>query len=154
MANLRKAPALLGNPAGKHEAGEAPRAVRDASFVEPASTSRSRRTQPDRGAETRERLIEAGLDIFGRLGFEGATTRQIVDQAGANLAAINYHFGSKEALHVAVAERIVARIGALVGPVLMGVEFTGDICYASDGACRPDPADRGLCRHNPRPEGG
>ena len=77
-----------------------------------------RRAVRDRGGETRERLIAAALDVFGRLGFEGATTRQIAKEAGANLAAIVYHFGSKEALHVAVAEHIVARIGALVGPTL------------------------------------
>ena len=83
---------------------------------------RSRPAQRDRGAETRQRLLEAGLDIFGRLGFEGATTRQIVDQAGANLAAINYHFGSKEGLHIAVAEHVATRIVALVGPTLVAVD--------------------------------
>jgi AcrR family transcriptional regulator len=77
-----------------------------------------RRAQRDRGAETRARLIEAALDVFGRLGFEGATTRLIAKEAGANLAAIVYHFGSKEALYRAVAEHIVARIGALIGPAL------------------------------------
>lgn len=86
--------------------------------------SGARRAQRDRGAETRQRLIEAALDISGRFGFEGATTRQIADQAGANLAAINYHFGSKEALHVAVAEHIATRIIGLVGPVLMAVDST------------------------------
>src|SRR5690606_15865778 len=63
-----------------------------------------------RGAATRARLIEAALDSFGRLGFEGASTREIAKAAKANLAAIAYHFGSKEALHVAVAEHIIARI--------------------------------------------
>src|SRR5690242_3694147 len=57
-----------------------------------------RRARRDRGAETRERLVEAALDVFGRFGFEGATTRQIAKEAKANLAAIVYHFGSKEAL--------------------------------------------------------
>ncbi len=76
------------------------------------------RARRDRGAETRQRLLEAGLDVFGRHGFEGASTRQIAKEAGANLAAIVYHFGSKEALHVAVAEHIVGRVGALIGPRL------------------------------------
>ena len=77
-----------------------------------------RRARRDRGAETRQRLIEAALDVFGRQGFEGASTRQIAKEADANLAAIVYHFGSKEALHVAVAEYIVGRAGALIGPRL------------------------------------
>lgn len=75
-----------------------------------------RRAQRDRGADTRARLIDAALDVFGRLGFEGASTRQIAKEADANLAAIVYHFGSKEALHIAVAEHIVARVRERIGP--------------------------------------
>jgi AcrR family transcriptional regulator len=63
-------------------------------------------------------LVEAALDVFGRLGFEGATTREIAKAAGANLAAIVYHFGSKEALHLAVAEHVASRIASSVGPAL------------------------------------
>jgi AcrR family transcriptional regulator len=77
-----------------------------------------RRAQRDRGAETRAQLIEAALDVFGRRGFEGASTREIAKAAGANLAAIVYHFGSKEALYIAVAEHIVTGINSRVGAVL------------------------------------
>jgi len=76
------------------------------------------RTRSDRGAETRAQLIEAALEIFGRLGYEGATTRQIAKAADANLAAIVYHFGSKEALHLAVAEHVAKSILARIGPTL------------------------------------
>ena len=51
-----------------------------------------------RGEDTRQRLIEAALKIFGESGFEGASTRMLADAAGANLAAIPYHFGSKEVI--------------------------------------------------------
>jgi AcrR family transcriptional regulator len=77
-----------------------------------------RRAQRDRGAETRARLIAAALDVFGREGFEGATTRQIAREADANLAAIVYHFGSKEELYRAVAEYIVERTSGLVGQAM------------------------------------
>ncbi len=83
-----------------------------------AGSPHYRRAQRDRGAETRARLIEAALDVFGRLGFEGASTRLIAKEAGANLAAIVYHFGSKEALHIAVAEHIVTAVRARIGPTL------------------------------------
>lgn len=76
------------------------------------------RTRSDRGAETRAQLIAAALEIFGRLGYEGATTRQIAKAANANLAAIVYHFGSKEALHLAVAEHVAKSILAKIGPTL------------------------------------
>ncbi len=76
------------------------------------------RARRDRGAETRAQLIEAALDVFGRLGFEGASTREIAKVANVNLAAIVYHFGGKEALHLAVAEHVAASIMARIGPTL------------------------------------
>jgi len=74
-----------------------------------------RRARQDRGAETRHKLILAALDVFGRYGFEGAATRDIAKRAEANLAAIVYHFGSKDALHRAVAEYVVEQMEARVG---------------------------------------
>lgn len=75
------------------------------------------RARQDRGAETRARLIVAALEIFGRQGFEAASTREIARRAGANLAAIVYHFGGKEGLHRAVAEHVTAEIGRRIGPM-------------------------------------
>lgn len=49
---------------------------------------------------TKARLLEAAGQEFAGKGFEGATVRAICDRAGANLAAINYHFGDKEQLYV------------------------------------------------------
>jgi TetR/AcrR family transcriptional regulator, regulator of cefoperazone and chloramphenicol sensitivity len=80
-----------------------------------------RSARQDRGAETRAQLIEAGLDVFGVCGFEGATTREIAKAAGANLAAIAYHFGSKEALHIAVAEHVAKSMRAAIEPALADV---------------------------------
>ena len=85
---------------------------------EPSQTRRARR---DRGADTRAQLIEAALDTFGRFGYEGASTREIAKAAGANLAAIVYHFGGKEGLHVAVAEHIATSIAKKIGPTLASV---------------------------------
>jgi len=99
--------------------GEDRRTPRAAAHKRPATPlARARR---DRGAETRAQLVEAALDVFGRLGYEGASTREIAKVAGANLAAIVYHFGGKEALHVAVAEHVAASIGAKIGPTLIAV---------------------------------
>jgi AcrR family transcriptional regulator len=73
------------------------------------------------GADTRAGLIDAALDVFGRLGYEGAGTREIAKAAGANLAAIVYHFGGKEGLHVAVAEHVAQAIMGHMGPALAAV---------------------------------
>jgi len=71
---------------------------------------------PPPSAATRQRLIEAGLDIFGRVGFEAASTRVLAEAAGANLAAIKYHFGGKRGLYLAVARHIADLVGRNVGP--------------------------------------
>lgn len=51
---------------------------------------------------TRERLLDAASALFAATGFHGATVRDIARAAGANVAAANYHFGSKEALYLEV----------------------------------------------------
>jgi AcrR family transcriptional regulator len=97
--------------------------ARSASRRPPASPQH-RRAQRDRGAETRAQLVEAALDVFGRRGFEGASTREIAKAANANLAAIVYHFGGKEALHLAVADHVAQSIMAKIGPALAAVSDT------------------------------
>ena len=45
---------------------------------------------------TRENIINATLKIIGEEGFQNVTIRKIATLAGVNVAAINYHFGSKD----------------------------------------------------------
>lgn len=56
----------------------------------------------DSSAATRAALIEAAAPLFAEAGFEATRTRDITDKAGANVSAINYHFGSKMGLYQAV----------------------------------------------------
>jgi TetR/AcrR family transcriptional regulator, regulator of cefoperazone and chloramphenicol sensitivity len=53
------------------------------------------------GQDTRRRLLDAAGILFARKGFRGTTTADICRTAGANVAAVNYHFRSKEDLYVA-----------------------------------------------------
>ena len=48
---------------------------------------------------TKARLLEAAGEEFAEKGYEGATIRAICERAGANQAAVNYHFGDKEQLY-------------------------------------------------------
>ncbi len=55
--------------------------------------------------ETRERILDVAERLFAASGFASTSLRDITNEAGVNLAAVNYHFGSKEALLVAILER-------------------------------------------------
>lgn len=51
-----------------------------------------------RTVDTRERILDAAERLFMAHGYEGTSMRQITGEAAVNLAAVNYHFGSKESL--------------------------------------------------------
>lgn len=69
----------------------------------------------DAAAATRSALIRAGIDLFGRQGFDGTSTREIARAASVNIAGIAYHFGGKAGLHRACGEAIAAIIVESVG---------------------------------------
>ena len=55
--------------------------------------------------ETRTRILDVAEELFMQHGFEGTSMRVLTAKAGVNLAAVNYHFGSKDALVEAVFRR-------------------------------------------------
>jgi len=56
----------------------------------------------DHEKATRNRLLSAAGEVFAEHGFKNATIREICKKAGANVAAINYHFGDKKKLYAEV----------------------------------------------------
>ena len=50
-----------------------------------------------RGEETRARIVEAAVVVFGERGYDGASTRDLANAAGVNAPAIQYYFDGKEA---------------------------------------------------------
>jgi AcrR family transcriptional regulator len=69
-------------------------------------------TAPAPLSGTRERLLEAAERLFAARGFRGVSLRELTAAARVNLAAVSYHFGSKEELLRAVLERRVAPVNA------------------------------------------
>lgn len=96
------------------------------------------RDEPARGPaeDTKQRLIDAALDTFGRFGFDGASTREIARRAGVNLAAIPYHFGGKDGLHKAVAQHIVDEVAGRIGPAVEAVSTALDRGEVDPGQAR------------------
>jgi AcrR family transcriptional regulator len=70
-------------------------------------------------SETVERILDAAEQLFAEKGFAETSLRQITGQAGVNLAAVNYHFGSKKALIQAVFARFL-------GPFCQALELELD----------------------------
>ncbi len=62
----------------------------------PLRTKRAKLRDAAPGVLTRERILEAAAEMFAERGVEAVSLRELTLRAGVNLAAVNYHFGSKE----------------------------------------------------------
>ncbi len=76
-------------------------------------------TSNSRERNTRERLVVAAWECVRQHGTAGATSRAVTAAADANLGAITYYFGSKDAL---VAEAVGGAIEALLAPALQALQ--------------------------------
>ncbi len=72
---------------------------------------KTKQNTPTAGSqETRDRIIDAAEALFADNGFRSVSLRQITHEAGVNIAAVNYHFGSRESLVFEVLDRVIAPI--------------------------------------------
>ena len=65
---------------------------------------RARRSQIERTAETRERIMAAVVESIGEIGYPKTTATEIAQRAGVSWGAVQHHFGDKEGILVAVLE--------------------------------------------------
>lgn len=72
----------------------------------------------NRSEKTRDALLTAATDVFGKAGYDAASNRAIADAAGANQALIGYHFGGKHGLYLAVFEHITEQLQLEILPVV------------------------------------
>jgi AcrR family transcriptional regulator len=99
-----------------------------------------------RGDATRNTLIKTAIIIFGRDGFDAASTRAISQVAGVNLALISYHFGGKSGLYIAALQHIADSISARIAPLLDAIEGElGSVAEAEVNGVAPKRALELLC---------
>ena len=72
----------------------------------------------DKGLSTEEKFKEAARIVFTKKGYAATKTRDIAEQAGLNLALLNYYFRSKERLFEIVMIEKVQQLFAFMAPVL------------------------------------
>lgn len=86
----------------------------------------ARRTQEQRSAETRARLLDATIECLVRYGYNGTTTPRVAEMAGVTRGAQVHHFGSKNDLVVAALQHLAAKRAAAV------VATVGDLTATED----------------------
>jgi AcrR family transcriptional regulator len=69
-------------------------------------------------ASTEERIKEAARTVFTQKGYSATRTRDIAEEAGINLALLNYYFRSKEKLFELVMAEKVAKLFGVIAPVV------------------------------------
>ena len=63
-------------------------------------------------ADTRARIIQAAIELFGEKGVDRVSLRELTAHASVNVASVNYHFGSKEGLAEAVFEKLAHEVNS------------------------------------------
>jgi AcrR family transcriptional regulator len=61
-------------------------------------------------SETRSRLLRAAERLFAENGYEASSVRDITNEAGCNVAAVNYHFGGKDSLYVETFRNLLSEL--------------------------------------------
>lgn len=64
--------------------------------------------------DKKDHILDVAEKVFSELGYDGASTRMISGEANVNMAMLNYYFGSKEGLFIAVFERKINSFKALM----------------------------------------
>mgnify|MGYP003985571765 CR=1 FL=1 len=105
---------------------------------------------------TKMRLLDVSGRLFAESGFDSVSLRLITENAEANLAAVNYHFGSKEELIVAVVEKLVRPVNQRRLVLLKQINLEGSAACQSiveafidpviEAASRGDEEDQRFCK--------
>lgn len=95
----------------------------------PPAKTIERTTRPSADA-TRERILDAALDLFSELSFDGATTREIAARAGVTQPLLNYHFSSKDELWRAAVDEVFSALDVAITSRAEGLRGVDDLTVA------------------------
>ena len=79
-------------------------------MTEPGANPTSEPADPERDAATKAAVLNAAERLFAVNGFQNVSVRDITSEAAVNLASVNYHFGSKDALLFEIFRRRTAEL--------------------------------------------
>ena len=68
--------------------------------------------------DKKDRILDVAERVFSEMGYDGASTRLISGEANVNMAMLNYYFGSKEGLFIAVFERKIYSFKTLLQDII------------------------------------
>jgi len=88
------------------------------------------------GPDTYDRIFIAAERLFGDFGFEAVSVREIVHIAGINLAAVNYHFGSKTELYLALFRKRMRQLNSERAVMLRAAESENAGAPSVEGVLR------------------
>ena len=74
---------------------------------------------------TQARLLDIAIREFGLHGLSGASTRKIAGAAATAMSSITYHYGGKDGLYLAAADRIAVRMAEELAPALAAEDGVG-----------------------------
>jgi hypothetical protein len=124
--------------------------------------------------ETKEKILQAAEELFAEFGYSGASVREIASRSGTNIAAVNYHFKTKDNLYWQVMDRSHMILENGIAEAAKSADNAVDLTVhtysfllthakafrnamkmlLSDGVGEPNPAECSLhCLNNPGPPG-
>lgn len=95
----------------------------------PADGSAVRATRPS-ADRTRERILDAAIELFSEQSFEGATLRSIAQHAGVTQPLLNYHYRSKDELWRAAVDALFERLRTTMAARTAGLRGVDEVTSA------------------------
>lgn len=78
-------------------------------------------------SDTASRIVSTAAGLFAAKGYEGVSIKDISETAGVNIAAVNYHFDSKEKLFLQIIEQFLSELFVSARKTLVAPQNSGDL---------------------------